>query len=161
MQSNAVQPYFCPMDFDHTVGAYAYHFWMRDMIPIRHGNGSQHPHHQSESYRKRSAVSRRLMNATSSWASSPKECCNIWLLLSATPPGLISILLSARFRRKNRLRNGSYPTPCVMVGRNFSSVHPKAESSRNSSPPKFTLIASATPIASDGKKRYERSTLQY
>jgi len=36
----------------HTVGAYAYHFWMQDMNPIRRGDGSQHPHRQSKSYRE-------------------------------------------------------------------------------------------------------------
>jgi hypothetical protein len=36
----------------HTLGAYAYHFWMRDMDPIRRGDGSQHPHRQSETYRQ-------------------------------------------------------------------------------------------------------------
>ena len=36
----------------HTVGAYAYHFWMEDMNPIRRGDGSQHPHRQSPGYRE-------------------------------------------------------------------------------------------------------------
>jgi len=36
----------------HTVGAYAYHFWMSDMNPIRRGDGSQHPHRQSPGYRQ-------------------------------------------------------------------------------------------------------------
>ena len=36
----------------HTLGAYAYHFWMQDMNPIRRGDGSQHPHRQSETYRE-------------------------------------------------------------------------------------------------------------
>jgi hypothetical protein len=36
----------------HTVGAYAYHFWMQDMDPIRRGNGSQHPHRQAPAYRE-------------------------------------------------------------------------------------------------------------
>jgi len=36
----------------HTVGAYAYHFWMQDMDPIRRGDGSQHPHCQSPEYRQ-------------------------------------------------------------------------------------------------------------
>jgi hypothetical protein len=35
----------------HTVGAYAYHFWMQDMQPLRRGDGAQHPHRQSELYR--------------------------------------------------------------------------------------------------------------
>jgi len=36
----------------HTVGAYAYHFWMQDMTPIRRGSGKQHVHRKSESYRQ-------------------------------------------------------------------------------------------------------------
>jgi hypothetical protein len=36
----------------HTVGAYAYHFWMRDMTPIRRGSGKQHVHRKSASYRQ-------------------------------------------------------------------------------------------------------------
>jgi hypothetical protein len=36
----------------HTVGAYAYHFWMRDMTPIRRGSGKQHVHRKSPSYRQ-------------------------------------------------------------------------------------------------------------
>jgi hypothetical protein len=35
----------------HTVGAYAYHFWMRAMRPIRRGIGNQHLHRASEGYR--------------------------------------------------------------------------------------------------------------
>ena len=42
----------------HTVGAYAFHFWMQDMKPIRRGDGSQHPHRQPECYRQ--AIRRKL-----------------------------------------------------------------------------------------------------
>jgi hypothetical protein len=35
----------------HTVGAYAYHFWMQDMIPIRRGSGKQYVQRKSEIYR--------------------------------------------------------------------------------------------------------------
>jgi len=35
----------------HTVGTYAYHFWMMDMIPIRRGEGNQHLHRRSDQYR--------------------------------------------------------------------------------------------------------------
>jgi hypothetical protein len=42
----------------HTVGVYAYHFWMQDMKPIRRGDGSQHPHRQPERYRQ--AIRRKL-----------------------------------------------------------------------------------------------------
>lgn len=36
----------------HTLGAYAYHFWMRDMAPIKRGSGNQHVHRRSPKYRR-------------------------------------------------------------------------------------------------------------
>ena len=42
----------------HTLGAYAYHFWMQAMTPIRRGGGNQHLHRKSESYRQ--GVRRKL-----------------------------------------------------------------------------------------------------
>ena len=36
----------------HTVGAYAYHFWMRAMTPLRRGDGNQHLHRKSAEYRQ-------------------------------------------------------------------------------------------------------------
>jgi len=35
----------------HTVGAYAYHFWMEDMAPIHRGSGKQYVQRKSEIYR--------------------------------------------------------------------------------------------------------------
>jgi hypothetical protein len=35
----------------HVLGAYAYHFWMSDMEPIRRGQGDQHLHRAARSYR--------------------------------------------------------------------------------------------------------------
>jgi len=35
----------------HTVGAYAYHFWMQDMTPIHRGSGKQYVQRKSETYR--------------------------------------------------------------------------------------------------------------
>jgi hypothetical protein len=43
----------------HTVGAYAYHFWMKSMTPIRRGGGNQYLHRQSAGYRER--VRRKLL----------------------------------------------------------------------------------------------------
>jgi hypothetical protein len=43
----------------HTVGAYAYHFWMRSMTPIRRRSGNQHLHRKSKRYRDR--VRRKLL----------------------------------------------------------------------------------------------------
>jgi hypothetical protein len=35
----------------HTLGAYAYHFWMQDMTPIHRGSGKQYVQRKSETYR--------------------------------------------------------------------------------------------------------------
>ncbi len=42
----------------HSVGTWAYHFWMRPMTPLRRFQGDQFLHHQSEAYR--AAVRRKL-----------------------------------------------------------------------------------------------------
>lgn len=42
----------------HVVGTYAYHFWMKAMIPIPKRSGNQYMHHRSERYRR--AVRRKL-----------------------------------------------------------------------------------------------------
>ena len=36
----------------HTIGAYAYHFWMQDMKPIHRGSGKQYVQRKSELYRE-------------------------------------------------------------------------------------------------------------
>ena len=40
------------------IGAYAYHFWMRAMTPLRHVSGNQYLHCESEPYRN--AVRRKI-----------------------------------------------------------------------------------------------------
>jgi len=42
----------------HVIGAYAYHFWMMAMTPLRRGQGDQYLHRTSDSYRH--AVRRKL-----------------------------------------------------------------------------------------------------
>jgi hypothetical protein len=42
----------------HTIGTYTYHFWMRNMKPIRKGSGNQYHHKNSQQYRN--AVKRKL-----------------------------------------------------------------------------------------------------
>lgn len=41
-----------------TIGAYAYHFWMKPMKPIKRYSGNQYIHKKSEAYRK--AVQRKM-----------------------------------------------------------------------------------------------------
>ena len=42
----------------HVVGAYAYHFWMLGMKPLRRGTGDQYLHRTSDEYR--AAIRRKL-----------------------------------------------------------------------------------------------------
>ena len=42
----------------HLIGAYAYHFWMAAMTPIRRVSGNQYLHHKSDAYRN--AVRRKI-----------------------------------------------------------------------------------------------------
>ena len=49
----------------NTLGAYFYHFWMKDMNPIRKGSGDQYLHRQSDDYR---AAVRRKIKAYHAWA---------------------------------------------------------------------------------------------
>lgn len=44
----------------HLIGAFAYHFWMMDIIPLRYRNGNQHLHRKSADYRNQV---RRKMHA--------------------------------------------------------------------------------------------------
>jgi hypothetical protein len=41
-----------------TLGAYAYHFWMKAMTPVKRGSGDQHIHHETPEYR--AAVARKI-----------------------------------------------------------------------------------------------------
>jgi hypothetical protein len=42
----------------HTLGSFAYHFWMKNMTPLRRCNGNQHLHHKSDDYRE--AIKRKI-----------------------------------------------------------------------------------------------------
>jgi hypothetical protein len=42
----------------HVLGAYAYHFWMMDMKPLRRGGGDQYLHKKTDAYR--TAIRRKL-----------------------------------------------------------------------------------------------------
>ena len=42
----------------HVIGTFAYHFWMRNMKPLRRKNGNQHLHRESKKYRD--AVQRKM-----------------------------------------------------------------------------------------------------
>jgi len=49
----------------NTLGAYSYHFWMEDMLPISKGSGGQYMHRKSDDYR---AAVHRKIKAYHAWA---------------------------------------------------------------------------------------------
>ena len=54
------------------IGAYAYHFWMAAMTPLRRVSGNQYLHHKSEDYRN--AVRRKIACLSSphpTWSHRP------------------------------------------------------------------------------------------
>lgn len=68
------------------IGAYAYHFWMAAMTPIRRVSGNQHMHHKSENYRN--AV-RRKIAAYHRHIQLGLIAQGLLQILSATTPQLI------------------------------------------------------------------------
>jgi hypothetical protein len=65
----------------HTIGAYAYHFWMSSMNPRKRGSGNQHLHREDEEYRE--AV-RRKIRAYHTFIQAGVVCQGLMQYLSAT-----------------------------------------------------------------------------
>ena len=111
----------------HTIGTYAYHFWMRDMIPIRRGDGNQYLHRQSDPYRAQ--VRRKL--------AAYERHIQIGLIVQ----GLLQYLAVFHHRAVWRffgswLRTENHAlTPSATRYPIFSCLCPIAIYSRNSSPP--------------------------
>jgi hypothetical protein len=69
-----------------TLGAYAYHFWMRDMKPLRRQNGNQYLHRESQRYRDN--VQRKL-NAYHRFVHAGIVAQGILQYLSSAFPALV------------------------------------------------------------------------
>ncbi len=70
----------------HVIGAYAYHFWMAAMKPLRRGSGNQHLHRESVEYRH--AV-RRKVSAYHRHIQLGLIAQGLLQILSATTPKLV------------------------------------------------------------------------
>ena len=68
------------------IGAYAYHFWMAAMTPLRRASGNQYLHHKSDSYRQ--AV-RRKVAAYHRHIQLGLIAQGLLQILSATKPKLV------------------------------------------------------------------------
>jgi DDE superfamily endonuclease len=64
-----------------TLGAFGYHFWMRDMTPIRRRSGNQYLHHETPEYRE--AVLRKI-HAYHVFVQAGLVCQGLLQYLSAT-----------------------------------------------------------------------------
>ena len=70
----------------HVIGAYAYHFWMAAMTPLRRVSGNQYLHHKSDDYRN--AV-RRKIAAYHRHIQLGLLAQGLLQILSATKPNLV------------------------------------------------------------------------
>jgi hypothetical protein len=70
----------------HVIGAYAYHFWMAAMTPLRRVSGNQYLHHKSEDYRD---AIRRKIAAYHRHIQLGLIAQGLLQILSATQPKLV------------------------------------------------------------------------
>ncbi|MBZ5728296.1 MAG: hypothetical protein LAP87_25345, partial [Acidobacteriia bacterium] len=111
------------------IGAYAYHFWMAAMTPLRRVSGNQYLHHKSDEYRD--AV-RRKIAAYHRHIQLGLIAQGLLQILSATKPTLVWQSFGSWMRPfdqgwppPNRLS----PLPSALPSRNFSQLPPIPQSS--------------------------------
>ena len=145
----------------HTVGAYAYHFWMQDMNPIRRGDGAQHPHRQSPEYRQHI---RRKLAAYERHIQLGLIAQGLLQYLAADfPPGRLvqfPLLYPHRFAPKTALRMGRHARPAphlaAFSGGFTRKPHPQEIPRLQNQP----STAAATLISSNWNKLHECTTVQ-
>ena len=91
------------------IGAYAYHFWMAAMTPLRRVSGNQYLHHKSEGYR--TAV-RREIAAYHRHIQLGLIAQGLLQILSATKPNLVWQSFGSWFRT---VRPGLAPSEQVVA----------------------------------------------
>ena len=111
----------------HVIGAYAYHFWMAVMTPLRRASGNQYMHHESEAYRN--AV-RRKIAAYHRHIQLGLIAQGLLQILSATTPTLVWRSFGSWIRT---IRPGLAPSEQVA-----------AIALRNTFPEFFASVAKAT-----------------
>jgi hypothetical protein len=89
------------------IGAYAYHFWMKRMKPIRRRSGTQYMHRQSAQYRD---DVRKKMNAYHSYVQAGLVAQGTLQYLAATFPKLVFASFGSWFRT---IRPGKPPSELI------------------------------------------------
>ena len=113
----------------HVIGAYAYHFWMAAMTPLRRVSGNQYLHHKSVDTATLSAARSPPTIATSNSDSSPRDCFRSSPRPNPSWYGDLSAPGYAPFVRDWPPPNRSSPSPSAIPFRNFSQVPPNPQSS--------------------------------
>ena len=75
-----------PLDIIRVIGAYAYHFWMAAMTPLKRVSGNQYMHHKSQDYRN---AIRRKIAAYHRHIQLGLIAQGLLQILSATTPQLV------------------------------------------------------------------------
>ena len=116
------------------VGAYAYHFWMRAMTPIKRRSGNQYLHHKSEKYRN---LVRRKLDAFHRHIQIGIIALGLLQYLSATFPSLVWKSFGSWIRT---IRPGIPPSEMVVAQALRSTLPDFLRGNLNTSPlTKFIL----------------------
>src|SRR6202050_5459654 len=116
------------------IGTFAYHFWMKDMIPLRYHNGNQYLHRKSADYRARV---KRKMRAYHAFIQAGVVAQGLLPYLAVVAPKLVWDSFGSGcepFVPAFRHRSSSLQKRCARHFPNFSWVPQKPILSRNSSP---------------------------
>ena len=118
-----------------TIGAYAYHFWMKDMKPLRRWHGDRYLHRESQKYREH--VKRKIdayHRFVQAGHRSPKGSFSIWLRHTRASFGSRSAPGYAPYGPGFHPPRWSQPPPSEIPCLIFSQFPLKTQSLRNSLP---------------------------
>ena len=93
----------------HVVGAFLYHFWMKDMTPITKKGKDQYMHHKSPAYRD---VVRRKLDAYHRFIQLGLIAQGIMCVLATTVPELVFASFGSYFRT---IRTGIAPSEAMVA----------------------------------------------
>jgi hypothetical protein len=93
----------------HRIGAFAYHFWMMDMTPLRYRNGNQHLHRKTAGYRDQV---RRKMHAYHVFIAAGVVAQGLLQYLAVVAPKLVWVSFGSWLRT---IRPGIPPSEFVVA----------------------------------------------
>ncbi len=125
----------------HTVGTFAYHFWMSAMKPMPRRSGNNIYIAKARPIARPSAASSGRTTRTSSSASWRRGCSSPWPCSNPTPSGAATAPGCEPAARACHPRSASWGSPCATRCRNLSRARPVSQPSRNSSASASTWAA--------------------